>query len=138
MDNLAPHTLIFYSNDQLCQLVWDGKEKRKYILDKNKPYIWSSATLYDQHASKLRKILFEEWLQTKPVFTKQTLLKFFSERTDNQNGFIIKRDNEIHTLSYSFIELEKGKKAIIDYNDLRNNIESTVKISIRQLIHDFN
>jgi len=138
MDNIAPHTLILYLNDQLCQLVWDGKEKNKYLLDRNKPYIWSSATLYNQRASKHRKNLFEEWLQTNPIFNKHSLLKFFRERTDNLNGFIIKRDNEIHTLSYSFIELQKGKKAKLDYHDLRNNIESTVKISIRQLIHDFN
>ena len=57
MDNLAPHTLIFYSNDQLYQLVWDGNEKKKCILDKTTPYIWSSATLYDKHAAKYRENL---------------------------------------------------------------------------------
>ena len=138
MDNLAPHTLIFYSNDQLYQLVWDGNEKKKYILDKTTPYIWSSATLYDKHAAKYRENLFNQWLQTEPVFTKNSLLQFFKEKTDHLNGFIIKRDNEISTLSYSFIELLKDEKAIVDYIDLRNNVESKVKISIRQLIHDFN
>lgn len=138
MHNLAPHTLIFYSNDQLYQLVWDGNEKKKCILDKNTPYIWSSSTLYDRHVAKYRENLFTHWLQTEPVFTKNSLLQFFREKTDPLNGFIIKRDNEISTLSYSFIELQKDKKAIVDYIDLRNNEESKVKISIRQLIHDFN
>lgn len=138
IDNIAPFTLILFTNDQLSQLVWDGKVKEKIILDKNTPHIWSSATLYDEQAKKNREKLFKQWLQTNPVFTNQSLLQFFKETIDYQNGFIIKRENNISTLSYSFVELQKDKIGKLDYIDLRNTIESKVKISIRQLIHDFN
>lgn len=117
MDDIEPFTLIVWSENNLFQLVWDGINKSKILLDKTQPYIWSSSTLYTEAAKEIRQTLFQKWMATEPIISHHTLLLFFHSFTNNENGFIMNRNEQIKTLSFTYIVLERGKNVAMRYQD---------------------
>lgn len=134
---MAPCTIILLVNNKLFQLVWDGNEKHKIKLNPTQPAIWSSVTLYDEEAQLNRRNRFIEWLQKKQAFSKESILTFFRDSPNEQNGFIIKRPNHISTLSLSCIQVDKEEEGKLSYIDFYKNSESLVRISISKTNHDF-
>jgi hypothetical protein len=117
--NVEPFTLVIWSDNNLFELVWDGENKHRKLLDQNIPHIWSSSTLYNIKAKQNRSKLFQQWLSSNPLISKESLFNFFTSFDDHENGFIINRSESVKTLSYSFITMEPGLKALFDYNDFR-------------------
>lgn len=131
MANVAPFTLIVWSDGLLFQLVWDGTTKHRKRLDARKAHLWSSVVLYDQEAQALRQEAFENWVAMEPPVSKLTLLSFFKSLIDNQNGFIVNRNDGIKTLSYSFVELNNSQNnANMSYYDLLDYTYHNTKITV--------
>lgn len=120
MENIEPYTLIVWVDMMLFQLVWDGEKKHRIKLEADKPHLWSSATMYNETARAKREELFQNWIVMDPPVSKVSLLKFFKQFNDPENGFIVNRSGNIKTLSYSFIESKIENKAMLYYYDLQD------------------
>jgi uncharacterized protein with NRDE domain len=117
MQDIEPFTLIVWSDNNLFQLVWDGMERYRILLDATQPYIWSSSTLYNAEAKAVRQESFQNWIAMNPPVSKLSLLSFFKSYNDAENGFIMNRSEITKTLSFSFIELSHNKEAVMSYYD---------------------
>lgn len=122
LEDIEPFTLITRADGNLFQLVWDGTDKHRIRLESNLPHIWSSATLYNAGVRTYREELFQNWVAMNPPVSKLSVLNFFKSYTDIENGFIMNRNDEIKTLSYSFIEFYDNRYAVLNhYNFLTYN-----------------
>jgi hypothetical protein len=120
----------------LFQLIWDGEKKHRITLEADKPHIWSSATLYDAGARAKREELFQNWIVMDPPVSKVSLLNFFKQFNDTQNGFLVNRNNKIKTLSYTFIESNIDNKAVVNYYDLQAYSHHTSTINLKSKTSD--
>jgi hypothetical protein len=118
MEDIEPFTLILLEEGNLFQLVWDGMERHRIRLDSKQPHIWSSSTLYNNTVAERRKELFQNWVAMNPPVSKLSVLNFFKSFTETENGFIMNRNENLKTLSYTFLELESDKRAVMSYFDL--------------------
>ncbi len=132
MEEIEHYTLVVFTEGNLFQLVWDGHQKHRIMLDNSKPHLWSSSTLYSEEAKATRSMVFEKWLATNPPFTKLSLLCFFRSINDGENGFLINRNEAVKTLSYSFIEMQQDTVASFSYNDFNSGRHYKSKINILQ------
>ena len=130
MTDIEPFTLVVWSDNNLFQLVWDGQQKNKSLLDATIPHIWSSSTLYSQSAKEYRKQLFENWVASHPVISQTNVLTFFKSYMDNDNGFIMERSKTLKTLSYSFLEVQNNEQANFAYHDFLSfqNTYTTIEV----------
>jgi Transport and Golgi organisation 2 len=120
LTHIEPFTLIVWSDALLFQLVWDGSKKHRIRLDATKSHLFSSATLYNNEAKARREDWFNNWMAMEPPISKLSFLRFFKSIDDKENGFIINRNNEMATLSYTFIEMPHQEQAAMSYYDLAN------------------
>jgi hypothetical protein len=120
LENIEPFTLIVYSNKMLFQLIWDGKLKHKFHLDENQPHIFSSSTLYTQEQKQIRSRLFSEFLQRESTIDDIKLYHFFSEFSNKEYGFFMKRNKDIQSLSCSLIKMT-STEINFDYYDIQAN-----------------
>lgn len=132
LENIEPFTLIIWTDLSLFQLVWDGKKKSRIKLDSTIHHIWSSATLYDNEAKNIREELFQNWIVMNPPISKLTVFDFFKSFTEKENGFIMHRNENLKTLSYTFIELNESSSAIMNYYDLLNYSYSSKTINLKE------
>jgi uncharacterized protein with NRDE domain len=132
MNGIEPYTLVIWFEENLIQLVWDGKNKTESKLDINNPYLWSYVSLYNVEAKANRNKQFMRWVNTKMPVTVLSLLIFFKSFKDDWNGFIINRENNIKTLSYTFIELHVGDFAKMVYYDFEKNTFYTESIAFQK------
>lgn len=138
MKGVEPYTLVVWNEDNLFQLVWDGKNKHEIILEPNQPYLWSSSTIYDCQVRARRSEYFHQWIGTIVPVSSLSVLNFFKSIADSENGFLINRNEQIKTLSYTFIELQLNDSAEMRYYDLNGDTYHDKKIwfngSIKNLI----
>jgi uncharacterized protein with NRDE domain len=131
MENIEPYTLVVWADNNLFQLVWDGAAKHRIRLATDTPHLWASSTLYNNKTRTYRSELFENWIATNPKISKKSLLDFFNSFEDNENGFIINRNERIKTLSYSFIELT-AETALMSYLDLQSLTDKATAIELKE------
>jgi len=136
MQNIEPYTLIVWFDSTLFQLVWDGEKKHRLILEADRPHIWSSATLYDAAAKAKREELFQNWIALDPPVSKVSLLSFFKQFDDSENGFMVNRNGNLQTLSYTFIESNIVGKAVVNYYDLQACSCQTSTINLKSKVSD--
>ena len=117
MQGIEPYTLVVRNEGNLFQLVWDGEQKHSVLLKSDRPYIWSSATLYDHQSRTYRNELFQQWIEMNTQVSSLSLFNFFKSFTDSKNGFLMNRNEQTKTLSYTFIELQIDKSAEMQYHD---------------------
>ncbi len=132
MKNIEPYTLVVWADNNLFQLVWDGTDKHRIRLASDTHHIFSSSTLYTSKVKTYRKELFQNWMATNPQVSKASILDFFNAVTDNDNGFIINRNDCIKTLSFSFVELSDNDTALMSYFDLQNLTDTTAAINFKK------
>ncbi|GAB2817578.1 NRDE family protein [Ferruginibacter profundus] len=122
LHHIEPFTMIIFENNSLFECRWDGQQKHCKQLKNNRPYIWSSSTLYEQDVVTKRESWFIQWLNKKPSPTLEDILQFhqFTGDGDSNNDLVMNRDGKMITVSVTGIELEKysGK---MQYIDLKNN-----------------
>ena len=117
MQGVEPYTLVVWNEGNLFQLVWDGEQKHSVLLKSDRPYIWSSATLYDHQAKTYRNELFQQWIEMNTQVSSLSLFIFFKSFSDSKNGFLMNRNEQTKTLSYTFIELQIDDSAEMQYHD---------------------
>lgn len=99
LENIEPFTLVVFQKNELAEFRWDGTEKHFKKLDIHQPYIWSSATLYNDEAQEKRKQIFKEFLENETI-NEEKIWDFHHQKTDDlENGITIKRQNTIQTIS---------------------------------------
>lgn len=121
MQDIEPYTLVVFENNSLYQLVWDGERKHHVHLSSHESYLWSSSTLYNKESSTYRNHLFQQWKALNPNISAEDLLRFFESYKEEQNGFIMNRQEQIKTLSFTFIHLQMPDAARMLHHDLINN-----------------
>ncbi len=134
LTDIEPFTLIVFSDDNLFQLVWDGADKTRVLLDASIPHIFSSSTLYSREAKAKRKDFFDNWIAMNPPISKLSLLNFFKSTKDKENGFVIDRSATMKTISYSFIELQHHHTANFSYYDFIDFRFNSIDVSIDKTI----
>lgn len=119
LKSVEPFTLVVYERNHLSQLQWDGESKTVINLDVSQPYIWSSVTLYSPEVRLKRIDRFAEFLAESQDINADTLFNFhsFTDSKNEDNGFIINRNNETVTLSITQTVLEQNKVSL-NYHDL--------------------
>ena len=129
--DIEPFTLVLLENNCLYEFRWDGNEKYCKQLNASRPYIWSSATLYDGFVVKKREQWFASFLNDHPVPTQQDVLKFhhFTGDGDQQNDLLMTRNGMYTTFSITSILLTKDR-GCIKYIDIINNTSSEIKIEL--------
>ncbi len=131
LQDIEPFTIILLENNCLYEFRWDGTEKYCRRLRVNRPYIWSSATLYDGFVIKKREQWFASFLNNHPIPTQQDVLNFhrFTGDGDQRNDLLMTRDSMYTTISISSILLTKDR-GCIKYMDIKNNSSSEIKIEL--------
>ncbi len=102
LQGVEPFSIVLYEHKLLYRLTWDGASKHVTPLLNDRPYIFSSATLYDEEVQQQRREWLHEWLQQQEV-TSDRVYQFHREykQDDKQNGLIIQRPDGCSTLSIS-------------------------------------
>jgi len=136
LQDIEPFTLVILENYCLYEFRWDGTEKYCKQLNVNRPYIWSSATLYDGFVIKKREQWFASFLNNNPTPTQQDILNFhhFTGDGDKHNDLLMMRDGVYTTVSITSILLTKDR-GCIRYIDIKNDTSSEIKI---ELLHSSN
>ncbi len=127
-------TIILWEQEQLKEVKCDGK--KLFIKDHNPQdaHIWSSVTLYSENMIAERHRWFNEWVQLHTDITQPDILNFHSSThtTNQEYGLRISRTNQIATSSITSLCLE-NKEAVFYHHDLIQNIESSLRYSLRNV-----
>ena len=117
LHNIEPFTLVVVHWEEklrLVEFVWDG-ELRHFKELAPGPFIWSSATLYDEHMKKMRLEWFDKWLLSNEI-SPSGILDF------HKNAGI--GDPEVDV----FMKREKvGTVSITQVSKIRNEINMLYK-----------
>lgn len=120
-EGIEPFTLVLVdASDKLhlTELVWDGEKAHIQTLNTAKAHIWSSATLYPKEIASQRRKWFQEWLEEHSDFQQADIIDFhkYGGRGDLWNNFIMKRGDNLQTVSITSIE--KKEAFSMSYEDL--------------------
>ncbi len=114
LEGIAPFTLLAFEEKGFYELVWDGNQRYIRSLSKERPLIWSSATLYPEDVRVKRKKLFEDWIEHQETYDREQILQFHQMANgDPENDFVMNRNDVVRTLSITNITLEKYKSSIL-------------------------
>jgi uncharacterized protein with NRDE domain len=121
LQGIEPFTVILYERGSLYQFKWDGAERFCKQLPASRPYIWSSATLYDGLVIKQREQWFAAFLNRNSFPTQQDILNFhrFSGDGDCNNDLLMSREGIYSTVSITSILLTGGR-GNMKYMDMKN------------------
>lgn len=129
LDRIEPFTVIIYSSGKLYECRWDGNHKHSLELNPEKPYIWSSSTLYTEETVAKRQKWFEQWLHKNPVPSHSEILLFhqFTGEGDAHNDLMMNRDGITFTVSITSVEMTQ-KDACLEYLDFKNQKRSQMHL----------
>jgi len=125
LDNIESFTLVLFSKGKLWECRWNGYKKHINLLDASRPYIWSSATLYDSTAARERKRWFQEWCATNSPVNTEKVVGFHQHtgKGDLYNGLVINRGNKMRTVSITSLFISPDKPQVF-YRDLLSGTDS--------------
>ncbi len=128
--NIEPFTIVIFENKCLYECRWDGQNKYCVQLKNYRPYIWSSATLYEETIVLKRERWFLKWLNDNPNPSREDILNFhqFTGEGDSNNDLKMNRDGKMLTVSITGIEL-KNNEGSMKYIDIINNTVSLQQFS---------
>jgi len=134
-EGIEPFTMVAFDEGRLFEMRWDNEQQHLKELDTDQPYIWSSATLYNETFRNKRQALFEAWLKKKEPYILDNILAFHtSDGTgDEHNDFIMNRFDLVKTVSITSIE--RTREAFQFYHkDLTSGqlIETSIDIATAQ------
>lgn len=130
---IEPFTLVLYQGKKLVEFRWDGQKGHQLPLNPHKSYIWSSCTLYDQHATERRAQWFSKWLKTNKDPDIHDLLQFhrYGGERDATNGLVMNRQDLVETLSITGVDKRK-EFATMYHHDLLQNSLTNRRIDLSQ------
>lgn len=125
LENVEPFTLLMIDHDQGIDfkvLVWDAYQKHIQNVDSNQHHIWASSTLYDKEMRKNRQEWFKTFIHQKENIRTEDIINFHggSFTDEKENDMVMKRNQDLKTLSISQINILKNSKNFI-YKDLESN-----------------
>lgn len=123
-------TLIVFVEKKLFHFTWNGSEKSCQKLNENKPYIWSSSTLYDDTTRRKREDEFNSLIaKNKHSISSDDLINFhtMTEMENNSEGIIINRTSNILTKNITQITL-KSNSFKLHHWDLIDDNQSSLQI----------
>ena len=122
LDNIEPFTLVLLVNNRLFECRWDGSKKYQKELYNRFPYIWSSATLYDEATVQKREQWFASFLGKNFAPTQEDILHFhqFTGDGDTHNDLKMDRNGLMSTVSVTSIAVDTAS-ALMKYADLKDN-----------------
>lgn len=110
--------------ENLTEFIWDGQDKYFRQLDKDKPYIWSSVTLYNEEQRKVRKAWFTSFLQAyENQLSSDKIVAFHSgEHTkDDSVNVIMQREGGLKTVSITQVKPGSGNLKMKYYDLLKSS-----------------
>ena len=128
--NIEPFTLVIRHQKKLYEAVWNAEQIMLTEMDPRLPHIWSSSTLYDKNAQKIRRQWFNEGLKRNAIKDIPSLQSFLLAHNDPGNGFVMKRHERLATLSISCFRFCDSRVSLY-YNDLIKKEESELSLSIK-------
>lgn len=136
LQDVEPFTIVLLENQNLYEFRWDGNEKFHRQLDAAKPFVWSSATLYDRFVIKKREQWFESFLSSNTQPTHLDILNFhrFTGDGDRHNDLLMTRDGIYSTVSITGILLTRDR-GFMKYIDIKNSRSSEIKIELLHSSH---
>jgi len=126
---IEPFTLVLMEKSNLYECRWDGEKKHYQQLKNNRPYIWSSVTLYEKSMVKKREQWFAAFLKRNPHPTQKDILEFhqFTGDGDAHTNLLMDREGAFSTVSISSILLTADRGSM-KYLDLKDNSIAEKKI----------
>ncbi len=127
LNQCAPFTLIMVNQSKLFECRWDGEKKHCKMLDEHKPYIWSSATLYQAIIRSQREKWFESFLKNTALPSQDEIIQFHKTTGDGDkaNDLVMNRNNRYFTVSITNITTTENEYCM-HYEDLIQK-EITIK-----------
>jgi hypothetical protein len=127
---IEPFTMIIWQDHHLYECRWDEQEKRHCrLLSVEKPYIWSSSTLYNEATRMKRETWFAEWLYKYSLPEQHHVIDFhrFAGDGNRESDLMMNRDGQVFTVSITSVALNRYKGSI-SYTDVVNGYESTSEL----------
>ncbi len=126
LGGIEPFTLIIFAGKQLNECRWDGSRKHVTLKDADQPYIWSSATLYDDAVVERRDAWFRNWLVNNPVRTAENIMNFhlFGGDGDRYNDLRMNRDGIVYTVSITGVEIHDDQ-TVMRHHDMKDDVVYT-------------
>lgn len=133
--DIEPFQVLYMDHRGLYRLVWDGTNKKILELNPYHAYIFSSITLYDEEAMKLREDWFSDFIRNTKNIRRQDLFDFHlnHQKNDQVNGLRILREDQHKTHNISQVEIS-AEGGIYTYLDLAKKIPMEQWISRAQPI----
>jgi hypothetical protein len=118
--NIEPFSLVVYKNQSLVELKWDAVQLHRIDHDPTRPHIWASVTLYPLAIRKNREKLFDRWLSVEPNFTVSEIIRFHTQRDEQNmaNGLLMEREQGLRTVSVTSLDFKLNGTHHITHVDL--------------------
>jgi hypothetical protein len=117
LTNIEPFTMITGQDDVFYELRWDGAARHILLLDRHKPKIWSSCTLYNAAVRSQRAQWFSSFLKNKNIKKPASDLWQFHETARPEapeNSILMRRETGPSTVSITQLNFISSSQ-IIDF-----------------------
>lgn len=123
-ENLEPFTLLILEKNEMYELISNDSHLRLKELDRKRPHIYSSSSLYTDNSKEERRLTFFEWYYNSQNISQEDVLNFhdkflFENEKDKSK---IWGDFILNTVSITSIH-KTYKMAEIQYSDKLNDIQ---------------
>lgn len=122
LKDIEPFTLILFINKVLLECRWDGDQRYIRELETNRPYIWSSVTLYDEAVHAEREEMLANWY-ARNVVSADSILDLHQR---------MRKEGEVKTVSVTSLRLGR-RKARLRYIDLKKDMSGSANTFLIRL-----
>lgn len=129
---MEPFTMIILENEQLFEFRWDETKIHIVKLDRNRPHIWSSSTLYSDEIKKKRKEWFGNW-QLENKFNLEDIINFHKNAGEGNPEYdlVMNRNNIVQTVSITSI-IKNHHRIELQYHDLIHSTFQQKEIKLQR------
>lgn len=135
LSNVEPFTIVTIDRRgteiiDFNEFIWDGIKKHFRILDKTRPYIWSSVTLYDEKIRKQRRKWFQQFMTDhREIISPEDVFNFHSGQhtSDQDNNLVMDRKQGLKTVSITQV-YQNGSGPVMKYFDLTQNTFHEIRL----------
>lgn len=130
--DIEPFTLVVVNARQTLEIhefIWDGAQALLNPVDRHKPRVWSSVTLYEKEVIDQRREWFYSWLDSHPDPNLDSVIGFHQNggNGDKTNNLVMNRSNQLLTVSITSI-MKSGDGLFMKYHDLSEKQQYNIRI----------